>query len=122
MMGNVKVTGPVTTEKDMSHVTDVILTMSLLEEVGRDDKCPAVELLNAWLSERNKGELKRVDDFAGGRKAIQAAVFMGAFNYLDIPEFVAAVASAPWEDRDSLALFVKDEHDERFADMTPNVS
>lgn len=45
---------------------------------------------------------------------------MGAFNYLDIPEFVAAVDAAPWEDRDGLALFVKDEHDDRFADMTPN--
>ena len=106
----------------MSHVTDVILTMSLLEEAGDDDRCPAVDVLNIWLSERNKGELKRVDDFAGGGKAIQAAVFMGAFNSLEIPEFVAAVGAAPWEDRGRLALFVKDEHDERFTDMTPNAA
>lgn len=105
----------------MSHVTDVILTVSLLEQndVYPADVYPAVEALNTWLSERDKGELKRVDSFAGGRKAVQAAVFMGAFNFLDIPEFVAAVAAAPWGYRDGLALFVKNEYADRFTDMTP---
>jgi hypothetical protein len=104
----------------MSHVTDVILTISLAEVDWKDDRCHVVETINAWLSESDYGELKRVDDFTGGRKAIQAAIFMGAFNYLNILEFVAKVDAAPWEYREGLALFVKDEHDARFSDMTPN--
>jgi hypothetical protein len=107
-------------ENNMSSVTDVILTMTLCEGTVEDNRYPAVEFINAWLSERGKGELKRVDNFSGGRKSMQAVVFMGALNYLEIPEFVCAVAAAPWEYRECLALFLKDEEDDRFTDMTPN--
>ena len=105
----------------MSYVADVILTMSLLEETGRDDRCMAVEAINVWLEEQGKGELKQVDDFAGGRKSIQAMVFMGAFNYLCIPEFVAAVGAAPWQDEERVQLFIKNEEENIFTDMTPKI-
>lgn len=102
----------------MSHVTGVILTISLLEEGEYDGDFPAIDAVNAWLGLRAHGEIKRVDFFSGGKKAMQAAVFMGAFNYLNIKEFLSAVADAPWVNRDGLAIFVKDEHDERFFDMS----
>lgn len=50
--------------------------------------------LNSWLNdekaERNFGELRQVDKHAGGRKAMETDVFMGAFNYLPDAEFIAA--------------------------------
>lgn len=106
----------------MSRVTDVILTVSLLEEPGDTGGCPAVEALNAWLRERRLGELNEVSKAAGGTKVIQARVFMGAFNYLDLTEFIDAINATPFLDRESLALFVKQEEEERFMDVTPSPS
>jgi hypothetical protein len=90
------------------------LTVSLIEEEGDNENCPVVDVINAWLDRENKGQLKRLDGDAGGRKAMQAAVFMGAFNYLDIPAFVNVVASVPWEYEEGVALFIKDENDDAF--------
>lgn len=104
----------------MSRVTDVILTASLQEEPGETRTYPAVEELNTWLRERRFGELKEVSEAAGGTRAMQALVFLGAFNYLDLSEFVEAVKAAPWRDSEGIALFVKQEEEWRFTDVTPN--
>ena len=104
----------------MSHVTNIILTLSLSEGIDDDTCYPWVDVLNQWLTDRGKGELHRVDDAAGGNKAMEAAVFMGAFNYLDIPEFIKAVYASDWEDRDGLSLFIKVQEADRFIDATPS--
>lgn len=102
----------------MSQVADVILTMSLMEDNGTE--CPALVFINVWLAIMDYGELKRVDSLAGGGKAMQAAVFLGAFNYLRIHSFTQIVNSAPWKYRAGMALFIKGE-DGRFYDMTPTL-
>ena len=104
----------------MSRVTDVILTTSLLEEPGDTGTYPAVEELNVWLRARRLGELKEVSKAAAGTKVMQALVFMGAFNYLDLAEFVEAVKATPWRDSEGIAVFVKQEEEWRFTDVTPN--
>ncbi len=74
----------------MSVVTNVIISgMS-----GLDVYRPfVIEALNAYLvnaeAERDLGTFTQVDQHAGGRKAIERHVWMGAFNYLEIDEFMA---------------------------------
>ena len=72
----------------MSVVTNVIL--SGFAGCRPDFHRTVVDALNAFLSQRESplGELAQVDQHAGGRKAIECYVWMGAFNYLEIGEFV----------------------------------
>lgn len=103
----------------MSQVTNIILALSLFEGVEDDTCYPWVDVINQWLAERGNGKLQRVDALAGGVKEMEAAVFIGAFNYLDIPKFIKAVDACDWEDRDGLSLFMKDSEAARFVDITP---
>lgn len=99
----------------MSHVADVIITLSVTEETDEGAPIPGIQEINRYLSSKGKGELEKVDGYAGGRKALQAEVWMGAFNYLEIPEFVATVAAQHWQDRDAVQVFIKDEHEDVFS-------
>jgi hypothetical protein len=103
----------------MSRVTDVILTCGCSEEVGPEDgnptyRVPAVEPINEWLLKNNYGKLVRVDEYVTSGKAMQATVFIGAFNYLDLKEFIKVVDAAPWDVKENTALFVKEEEQDTF--------
>ena len=98
----------------MSHVTDVIITCSVMDE----DKTWS---LNAMLETRDDlaesgAWLNRVDDKAAGSKAMQAAVLIGAFGYLDIDKFVEAVRAHPWYCPEDVQIFMKDEHEDKFTE------
>ncbi len=99
----------------MSVVTSIILTTSLSEEDGL--YCPAVEELNEWMRANRYGEFKRVDGYAGGNKAVQAVVFMGAFNYLNMDKFAEVFRRVNWEDLDSVKLFVQYEEETCFSEL-----
>ncbi len=99
---------PIAGDCEMSNVTDVILTSSIdlghgitLEDVNRHFE---------------GGEaLYKVDKPADAPgKAIQADIYIGAFNYMDLDSFVAHLRSLPWEEyeRGQVRLFVQFEHDE----------
>lgn len=75
----------------MSKVTDVVILAPLSAE-----RSPAMSAINAWLDERHYGQLVEVSDHAGGTKAMQARVYLGAFNYIDVAAFTAMVKGAPW--------------------------
>ena len=90
----------------MSHVASVIVWTGLDEEA-------ALAPLNAWLAVRNYPPLIAVNDHAGGNKAVQADWWCGAFNYLDIPELVAATFAQLWDYPDSVCVIVTDEHDDQ---------
>ena len=103
----------------MSRVTDVILTCGCGEEEHRTSGdpeyyVPAVDTINAWLSENNYGKLIRVDHLVTSGKAMQATVFIGAFNYLDLKEFIKVVDASPWDMKENMALFVKEEEEWTF--------
>ena len=97
----------------MSYVADVILT-TFLEGEGIDEPCKGVVELNEWLDSENYGILQRVDQYTGGRKAQQADIYLGAFNYLDIGAFVEKIKSIKWVDPEYVQLFLKDEDDDLF--------
>jgi hypothetical protein len=96
----------------MSHVTDVIITASLLD----DDKQPA---LQAWFDAHRKGEAgpRRVDQHAGGGKALQTAVYIGAHNYITDDEIVALLRSVPWDVARWVQCFVKHEHEDHYSPL-----
>jgi hypothetical protein len=92
----------------MSVVTDIIVTYSGLD----DDK---LDTINAWMVTQREYEGDRfvaVDEKAGGGKAMQANVALGAFNYFELDEFLVFLDTIEWERPEAVKVFVQEEHDE----------
>ena len=51
----------------MSHVADVIICLSLGEEIDDEGTTPPIQEINKYLMAQSKGELKKVDEYAGQR-------------------------------------------------------
>ena len=104
----------------MSHVTDIILATMIDDGAERDGEHPNADRLNAYLIENHGGWLlEKVDDRAGGGKAMQCDLFIAAINHLNIPEFLKAFHEIEWEAPEYIQLMLKDEHDERFKIYVP---
>jgi len=88
----------------MSNVTDTLLTFSTLE-----DEDSVLEAVNGKAFDSHGFVLLKV---TGGSKAHQMGIAMGAFNYLDLPRLVAAVAAVPWEFPEEVRLYCNGEHDD----------
>jgi hypothetical protein len=99
----------------MSWVTDVVLFYSAWEqEVGEISPC--LSGINNWLAENEQVPLL---DFAvcantGDRKFMQAEVWGGAFNHLDIEDFLECVKEQPWHKPERVQVMVKDEEEDTF--------
>lgn len=106
----------------MSHVDNAILTFSILEESfdldhEAADHWPLMDKINAWLRENAGGqqfgpELGSVQDAYGGHKALEAPLFVAAFNYLPEDEFLAFLRTLPWKYPDEVQYIVQREHDD----------
>mgnify|MGYP003558210024 FL=1 len=97
----------------MSVVTNVILMVP----VGADSR--DVDHVNAQLAVvlRVSGcGLLKVDQYAGGNKAVQADIYMGAFNYLSRQVVLEILAAAPWDasDRAVVRVAIQEEWDDAF--------
>ena len=91
----------------MSYVSNVVLLTFI------DD--PGIKDLQLWLSENEMPALNQVDGFAGGKRAFEAEIWVGAYNYLDIQEFTQAVLDAKWLYPDAVQLLIKQEADDVFS-------
>lgn len=109
----------------MSVVTCVILHCDYgedyIEESGRDPswrqrRYKGVERLNEWLNdpERNHGRLEFVNPHAGGTQIFTGAVFMGAFNYLDLDGLAGQIKAFPWDEPGRVQLFAREDEDDTF--------
>jgi hypothetical protein len=96
----------------MSRVTNIILITTSDEAEGGVER-----LNNALAAMAIVGAFERVDEHAGGPKAIEAAVFMAAFNHLNIESFRQAVIKNQWDFPESVQLFIKEQEDERFREI-----
>ncbi len=106
----------------MSHVADIIFMTSIDDGSNVEDSHPNADKLSAYLVRNHNGAyLVKVDDHAGGNKAMQCDVFMAAINYLDIDEFVEWFHGIEWEYPESVQLLIKDEHDDQFSMYTPKI-
>ena len=122
----------------MSVVTTVLLSSGFLNQAGVDHvnhhlrlrhqqnpNCPEAEYGYMNLKPLSGNHIPTSRDpyflggavlqFWGGSKSPQAELWAGAYNYLDLEWFVDLVASAPWESRDDVQLFVKGEWNNTFA-------
>jgi hypothetical protein len=91
----------------MSYVSNVIL-LTFIEDQGIKD-------VQLWLSRAGAGSLKQIDGFSGGTKAVEHEIWAGAYNWLDIPEFIKAVKSASWMYPSDVQLLIKEEGDDLFS-------
>lgn len=109
----------------MSVVTHIILHVSYGEDYtelsGRDGgrrerRYTGVEHINEWLDdpERRLGTLRFVNPHAGGSQTFSGAVFLGAFNYLDLDGLAERVKCFAWEEPEKIQLFVREDEDDTF--------
>src|SRR4051812_24923201 len=103
----------------MSWVTDVLLTFNLEERMDDDfnelESCQALDNINSWLDEHEQGKLDDLSTHVGsGGKAMQCHVYGGAFNFMEIDEFIGLVLSQPWKRPESVTLLTKDEEQDAF--------
>jgi hypothetical protein len=95
----------------MSIVTNVLLCFSSSEFEDADDLiCPPLAKVQAFLE--RKGHLAAIE--AGGYKAMETAVFAGAYNMLDEEGLTECVMSAGWNCGEEVQLLLKRHEDERF--------
>ena len=97
----------------MSVVTDVILM------VPPDSGLALIRDINARIEAVVASPcsgLNKVDRYAGGNKAVQADVYMGAFNYLSRQAVLDILAAVPWDvdDRADVRVAIKEEWDDAF--------
>lgn len=83
----------------MSVVTNIIVTAACGERLDK---------------EMQRAGFERVDKFAGGTKWMEAMVYCGAFNYLDLVAKAAEIRALPWHDPEELQIFAKGQDDNTF--------
>lgn len=108
----------------MSEVTAIIFHCDYAEDYveltgrdgQRDRRYRGVEHINEWLDapEVENGRLEFMNPHAGGYQTFTGAVFMGAFNYLDLDGLAGQIKSFPWDEPGRVQLFVREEEDDTF--------
>jgi hypothetical protein len=93
----------------MSEVTNVLLAFSILEDADA-----RIAEVNAWLDEVEQLPLGSVwdsDSAVGGGKRMDAPLYAGAFNYFDLPGFLAFLRTVAWSQPSDVQVIVR-AHDE----------
>jgi len=97
----------------MSRVSNVIIAVP----VGEDTAARLWEV-NAYFERRKErgfpGDIQELaPDAIGGHKALESALFIGAFNYLDLLDFLRHLAGAVrWDAPDAVQVLVRTEEEE----------
>lgn len=110
----------------VSVVTNVIFTCSHDEETGSDsderDSRPA-DLCNAALMGTHVGSVGFVtpplateSSWLGGGKRLEGVVLIGAFNYLDLDQWLTNLRAQPWLYPELIRVFVMGDNDEYFTE------
>lgn len=92
----------------MSYVYDVILVHDCSGDPGPDEflLSAAMKAIQRWLRDKTGDTLKDVHRFGDGGYSMSRRIWIGAFNYLPVDDFVLVVRGAPWRDIDAVQLFV----------------
>jgi len=102
----------------MSQVTNLILTFSIGED---EDRC--INAVNSYEYRNLKMNLVSVDfnkdlekgtTWYGGTKFMEARIYLGAFNYLDIQDFRNYLKTIAWQYPDLVQLIVQEQDDDKF--------
>jgi hypothetical protein len=104
----------------------VSVVTSLLMSVGREDaRAGAMEEVNRYFEERDQRGLVSLSDPAlprawyGGTKYMEADVYVGAFDYLNLERFLGHVRGVAWREPERVQLIVKEQEDYKFRIVAP---
>lgn len=105
----------------MSVVSNIIFSFSILEESREHDTIFInVEKINDWLEENHFGNFGQdVDKVAGGKKHLETPIFVAAFNYFRLDEFLDFVRSLEWNEPQYVQVFIQGQDDEKFSLLEP---
>jgi hypothetical protein len=108
----------------MSVVTNVILCAGAAEDGYKPlPETDGIKFVNDWLRDLrpdvSHNALVNIEapdngNWYGGTKRLECSIWVGAFNYLPVEEFVERVKAAPWRDKESVQLFIKEDDDQLF--------
>jgi hypothetical protein len=74
-----------------------------------------MEQVNAFFAKRDQPELASIDPVWEGRgKALECSVYVGAYNRLELDDFVEHLRGIAWNAPQFIQLFVKDQEDVEF--------
>jgi hypothetical protein len=95
----------------MSRVTNAIITANISGQADAE-----IDSVNRFLRqmEVGGGEFREVTEHAGGTKHMEGRVYLSAFNHADADFIARAVDQAPWADKKTVQLFVKEQEQEVF--------
>ena len=96
----------------MSYVTNIMICGLCASD--------HLEEINTWLKKnyvekygRNyEVVMKEIGDYAGGNKKMETDILAGAFNYLDLEDFIKFLKNIDWDNETD--LFIQDEDDDTF--------
>lgn len=99
----------------MSEVTNLILTCSLGEkEEFVLSQINKFEINNKPFKMISINDKKLPSAWYGGTKYMECCIFMGAYNYLNLNEFIDHLKSIEWEDPEDVQLIVRNQNEDRF--------
>jgi hypothetical protein len=105
----------------MSEVTNLVLSLGIFDAHGAekyDEHGTKMAEVNRFfepvqgLTDVDSSSLPR--GWYGGSKMLEANLYVGAFNHLDLCRFITHLRSIKWEMPEQVQLFVKEQEDERF--------
>ena len=74
-----------------------------------------MDQVNAFFTERDQPELESIDPVWQGRgKALECNVYVGAYNRLELDDFMEHLRGIAWSAPEFIQLFVKDQEDIEF--------
>jgi len=95
----------------MSVVTNAILHLPCLED-GKFEKLNKI-IKSVNCNEEGFGPRVDVENCTfGGRKNMEANLYLAAFNNVNTADLVDAIKSIEWDDFNEVQLFIKEQHDD----------
>ncbi|MEQ9437802.1 MAG: hypothetical protein RIG62_02095 [Cyclobacteriaceae bacterium] len=103
----------------MSVVTNLIFSFSVGEDENKmmnqvNSFKYGLQTLNLVSADYIRDTENRRTAWYGGGKFLEARLFVGAFNHLDLNEFIDHVKSLDWEEPECVQIIVKEQHDDIF--------
>lgn len=101
----------------MSRVTNIILSTGYENDLDK-----IIDQINAYLIEKGMHTgLVSIDTdtlprgWYGGSKMLECELFIGAFNYLHLEEFLEHLKSYSWQYPECVQVIYKEQQDDRFS-------
>jgi hypothetical protein len=99
----------------VSYVTNLIFSLSIVDvDRGKMDE------VNTYFVDKGIKPLVSVDDerlpraWYGGSKYLETGLYLGAFNHLNLDDFIKHVRTISWEFPESVQIIVKEQEDLKF--------